>query len=259
MIRFQEFVVVPLVAVSLAASQVWLLKPVMAKPSNESWVLVQTSQLYGPLTLSITPTALKAVARDFTVLACAPTWKVCVYNNRNQMFEISLERWADTGLQPIWGPKASKDKYDIKTLKISGTCKICDLPCKCVSIKSHGGGDERIPGLSQFGSNVKNVTWSSIETCVTQSIQPVPQMYPFIRGLRKTAEWSNCVVMRSTHTYTNGKKMLELDTLSCKQQAVPAAELRYPKYKLVKGVQEVTQTQAARESLEEIFGSVVGK
>lgn len=176
------------------------------------------------------------------------------------MFEIPLDRWADTGLQPMWGPKASKDKYDITQLKISGACKISDMPCKCVSIKPSGANTaQHIPGLSQFGSNVKNVTWSKIETCVTQSIKPNREFYPFIRGLRKTAEWSNCVVMRSTHTYSNGKKMVELDTLSCKRQAVAAADLRYPKYKIVSGVQEITQSQAARESLEDIFSSVVGK
>ncbi len=232
------------------------------KKSNKSWVFVQTSQLYGPITMTVTPTALKAVARDFSVLACAPTWKVCVFNARKQMYEEPMSRWADTGLQPLWGPKSSKDKYDINNSQITKTCKICDLACKCIELKPRTYGAERMPSLSKFANNMKNSTWSSIEICVTQEIQPVPQLAPFLRGLRKTAEWTNAVVLRSTHTYTSGKKMLELDTLSCKQMTVPSSELQYPSpktHKLTKGIEEVIQTQTARESMEDIFKSVIGK
>lgn len=230
-----------------------------AAPSKQSWVLVQTSQLHGNITVVITPTALKATARDFTVITCAPTWKVCVYNSRSQMFETPLATWAETGLAPLWGPKSSKDRFDLDKMTISRTCTICDLPCKCIETRSHGKKTpQSVPGLSKFGQELKDSTWAYSETCLTQQIKPVPQFRSFLRGLRKTGEWSNAVVMRTVSTYTSGKKIIEMDTISCRRQEVPASQLKYPPstYKKVSRVEDVIQSQSARQSIEDIFSSV---
>jgi hypothetical protein len=219
-----------------------------AGTSDDVWIVRQTNQLLGVVTLYLGQDRAKVVTRngDLTITCCAPDWNVVLYRKSDNVgVKVPMVEWHRAGFN-LMNPKGAliRGKHENTVdpdLKID---------CQEVVLKSDG----RLFGANDpmiFQSSKKTFT-REIRYKYTRSIPLNKNVDTFLTGMFNVPDFGG-IPLALTYVCTDGTVEKPYSTFSLKKGQSPSPFFTYPKGYTTTPLNQILISKRQQNRMQEIL------
>jgi hypothetical protein len=225
-----------------------------SESSDQVWIVRQSNQLLGVVTLYIGQDRAKLTARngELTMTCCAPNWNVVVYRKSDNVgVNVPLEQWYRNGFR-LMNPRTSLDKGKHENT-VDPDLKI---DCQELVLKTA----DRLYGVDDptvFRSSKKTFMREIRYKC-TRSIPINKNVDKFLTGVFNVPDLDG-IPLALTYFCTDGTIEKPYGTLSLKKGQSPSSFFTYPKGYAATALNQILISKHSQSQMQAILDAVVNE